>query len=208
LPAWPTCPQTTLPHSRSHYFFHLCKCLELLHLPNGRTIKHRSSRTLNTSNIDHIEHRTHQTSITSNIDRTELDRPTVRPLPYDRPTNGRIKSKLRNVKIRLRQDANWTLLDPFKSRANDQLQQTTPTVPQACRANQTRGRVLKEPDTRQQARHEAGPGARHKACARWTITKTVWKDLALLRLSWILDGQSLNDIRLRDHRHQSRTTTV
>jgi hypothetical protein len=37
-----------LPHSRSHYFSYLCNCLELLHIPNGRTIdyiEHRSNRT-------------------------------------------------------------------------------------------------------------------------------------------------------------------
>jgi hypothetical protein len=101
-----------------------------------------------------------------------------------------------------------TLSNRQQTTSYDQSQQTTPTVPQACRANQTRGRDLKEPDTRLEARHEAGPGARHEACARWTITKTVWKDLALLRLSWILRGQSLKDIRLRNHRHQNRTTTV
>ena len=27
-----------LPHSRSHYFYYLCKCLELLHLSNERTV--------------------------------------------------------------------------------------------------------------------------------------------------------------------------
>jgi hypothetical protein len=95
-----------------------------------------------------------------------------------------------------------TLSNRQRTTSYDQLQQTTSTVPQACRANQTRGRDLKEPDTRQQARHEAGPGARHEACARWTITKTVWKDLALLRLSWIPEEQSLKDIRLRNH-HQT-----
>jgi hypothetical protein len=32
------CTINLLPHSRSHYFYHLCKCLELLHLSNERTI--------------------------------------------------------------------------------------------------------------------------------------------------------------------------
>ena len=27
-----------LPYLRSHYFYHLCKCLELLYLPNERTV--------------------------------------------------------------------------------------------------------------------------------------------------------------------------
>ena len=32
------CTINLLPHLRSHYFYYLCKCLELLHLLNERTI--------------------------------------------------------------------------------------------------------------------------------------------------------------------------
>ena len=36
--ALPAKPINLLPYLRSHYFYHLCKCLELLYLPNEWTV--------------------------------------------------------------------------------------------------------------------------------------------------------------------------
>ena len=84
------------------------QCLELLHLPNGRTIEHWSYRTSIASNIDHIEHRLHWTSIESNIDWTEPDRtnPTVRTRP---PSNTKpIEHRTSKIEHQKPNIENWT----------------------------------------------------------------------------------------------------
>ena len=86
---------------------------DYLHLPNGRTIEHRSNRTLITSNIEH------RTSNTSNIEyiehRSNQTRPTVRPPTVrTQPTNeltNQIKSSKRQNKVSPRRQLDPSL-DP------------------------------------------------------------------------------------------------
>ena len=69
------------------------QCLELLHLPNRRTIEHRLHRTLIASNINHIEHRLHWTSIESNIDRTEPNRTNQTSFKYQTNRTSNIENR-------------------------------------------------------------------------------------------------------------------
>jgi len=86
------CTINLLPHLRSHYFFHLCKCFEPLpgtslvlviifkYQTDGRRtsiilnidhIKHWKRRISNILNIDYIKHWSYQTSIMLNIEYIE-----------------------------------------------------------------------------------------------------------------------------------------
>jgi hypothetical protein len=102
------------------------QCLELLQIPNGRTIEYQSHRTSTASNIDHIEHRSHWTSITSNIDRTEPNRtnPTVRILTsFKYQTNRTSKNRTSSVEHRTSNIEHRTSIKPTAQPTTDQSNQ-------------------------------------------------------------------------------------